>query len=455
MIARRWVIVLGCAPILAFAQLSTINNDPTAINGGGLIALDTVDHVLYGNIGHDDWNGPVNRIWQYRAGEFSSVGGGVIQPSTRGLQFHEGALFFSGTFSYGWHDGYSIQHLGRWDGTLWTASGEPNGMTYLFKTGEELWCMGAFDSIGGQPVANNLARLVGDQWESFGTELYSGSGLFCGALYEGYYYFGGNMFPPFIAEDVVRWDGDEWVSVAGGIVGAADAWVNDMVVYQDKLYVGGYFWDAGNITRNIKVWNGSSWEGFFPDLVTSISGQVHALEVIDDKLYLTGRWQFADDDRQFVVLIYDGEQLCGLGSAPTGAQAYHITGNTDSVFFGTTEYVLSGDTVNYYAVWPTANGPDTCVTIPTGMREHSASARWLSAWPNPVSDLLTVQLPEDASEEMREVVVTDALGREVLHVRQRPQHARRWTMDVGQLVPGPYHGRVVGDTISRFRFVKK
>ncbi len=368
---------------------------------------------------------------------------------------HNGSLYLSGNLDV-WSEGFEIQHLARWDGTTWHVSGEPNGMTYLFKTGEELWCIGAFDSIGGQPMTNNFARLVDEQWESFGTPLLSGSGLFAGAFYDGFYYFGGNTFPPFIDEDIVRWDGSAWVSVGGGIVGAADAWVNAVVVYHGKLHVGGYFWDPGNLSRNIKVWNGTSWEGFFPEAVTCIGGEVDDLEVIDDKLYLTGRWQFAGDDSSYAVLIYDGEHLCGLGRAPLGnvpGRAYNIAGNADSIFFGTNAYILSGDTVNYYAVWPVANGPDTCVTIPTSLREPPSAER-LWVYPNPAEEELNMQLPGSLSPTAVRVRVFDATGRPVRIGTVHRSGSARLSIDVSSLAPGVYHGSVGADPRQPFTFIK-
>lgn len=455
-IAPFGAVVLCCACLITRAQYGTINMDPMPINGSGMLVFDTITHTLYGGAPFDYWNGAeLNRIWQWHDGEFDSVGGGLIQTTNRGLQMHEGDLYLGGTFE-GWTAGYDIHHLARWDGTSWHPSGEPNAMTYLFKTGEELWCTGYFDSIGGQPVANNLARLVGNEWESFGTTLFSGSGLITGALYQGSYYFGGNTFPPFIDEDVVRWDGSSWVSVGGGIAGAADAWVNAMVVYHDKLYVGGYFWDPGNLSRNIKVWNGSSWEGFFPAEVTCIGGQVDDLEVIDDKLYLTGRWQFAGDDSSYAVLIYDGEHLCGLGRAPLGnvpGRAYNIAGNADSIFFGTNAYILSGDTVNYYAVWPVANGPDTCVTIPLSMREPPRTEQ-LRVYPNPASEEVTLDRSTNLNGPSH-VRIFDMLGRCVLDEQRTRWLNGKIKLDVNALLPGVYVGAINAWPDGRFSFMKQ
>lgn len=417
------------------------------------MVFDTLTHTLFGTMSWPDWNGETNYIWQLHNGQFSSVGGGLSENGpVRGLELHSGGLYIGGAFT-DWNAGYEIQHLARWDGTSWYPSGEPNGITYLFKTGEELWCTGLFDSIGGQLVANNFAHLVGVEWEAFGTPLLSGSGLITGAFYQGSYYFGGNTFPPFIDEDVVRWDGSAWVSVGGGIVGSDLGEVTKLVIFQEKLYVAGSFWDAGDLSRNIKVWNGTSWQGFFPSMVTSTTGFIEDMEVIDDKLYITGCWRFAYDDREFAVLIYDGAELCGLGVTAVGSRSHQITGNADSIFFGTSEYILSGDTVNYYAVWPVANGPDTCVTIPLSMRDPPRTEQ-LRVYPNPAGDEITLDRSTNGQGQAQ-VRIFDMLGRCVLDEQRTRWLNGKIKLDVSALLPGVFIGALNAWPDGRFSFIKQ
>lgn len=439
----------------AHAQLGTINHDPT--NAYGIfVEYDTIRHLLYGT-GFQHWNQvDVNRIWQWRNGEFNSLGGGLIDSSIRGLQMHNGFLYLSGTFNE-WVNEVDIQHLGRWDGDIWQVSGEPNAMTYLFKTGDELWCTGSFDTIGTAPITRP-ARLNGDTWEAFEGQLPATASPLCGALYQGEYYFGGNFTTPFfLTEDIIKWDGTEWVSVGGGIPDPLYGQVNTMVVYQGRLYVGGIFGAFGFPGFHSMSWDGIAWEPFFPELVTPVGGQVKHMEVIDGKLYQTGRFRFAgENERHYAVLMYDGEQLCGIGSMPPDApvgQAFDLCGNADSIFFNTDTRVLSGDSVNFYAVWPVANGPDTCVSIPTWVRERHRGQQQLTVWPDPATDLLTIEVPLSVSAPWVELLLFDASGR-ALERRSIAVHEHRLQLDVSRLATGTYFGRLLA-TGEAFRFVKR
>lgn len=453
-ISRFRLIVLFCASghLAAFAQLGTINHDTLDLYGVHL-TFDTAGHVLYGAKGQQAWNGMAGPgVWQWHNGQFSLMGGVLSANGFRGLEIHAGQLYASGTFS-GWVNGYDIEHLGRWDGTEWEACGEPNAMTYLHKVGNELWCSGTFDSIGGQPI-DKPARWNGSVWEGFATPFYGD--IRAGAYYQDDYYFGGNTSSSWIPEDIVRWDGQDWVSVGGGIPDYVYGQVNTMVVYQDKLFVGGIFGSFGFPGYHSMSWDGVAWTPFFPELVGCVGGQVKKMEVIDGKLYQTGRFRFAGDDRTFSVLIYDGTSICGLGSAPLGnipAQAYALTGSADSIFFTTDAEVLSGDTVNYYAVWQTANGPDTCVTIPTSMREQVGSTQ-LRAYPNPTDRELTVELPTVRGGPI-DVRIVDALGREVQRQIISTSNAKKLLIDVSQLALSSYVGRLTGGATGHFWFIKR
>jgi Secretion system C-terminal sorting domain len=436
------------------AQLGTINHDPQNTYSH-FLEYDTSQHLLYGT-GYHNWNGvDVNSIWRWGSEGFQSLDGGLVNnTAVTWIELHGEDLYMSGTFNQ-WTNGYDIRRLARWDGESWSVSGEPNDFTSLFKTGEELWCTGSFDTIGVVPITRP-ARYNGTEWEAFDGTLPATASPFCGALYQGEYYFGGNFTMPFaITEDIIKWDGEEWVSVGGGIPDANYGQVNTMVVYQGKLMVGGIFGSFDEPGYHSMSWDGNSWTPFFPELVTPVGGQVKHMEIIDGKLYQTGRFRFAGPNNlHYAVLMYDGEQLCGIGSMPPDApagQAFDICGNADSIFFNTDTRVLSGDSVNYYAVWPVANGPDTCVAIPVGMRE-SHNARDLRVWPNPVGDELMVEWPSTLSTPLY-ISVFDALGRRVLRYGNQRKAQGRLQLDVAHLPVGCYYGRT--DRGASFRFVKR
>lgn len=100
-----------------------------------------------------------------------------------------------------------------------------------------------------------------------------------------------------------------------------------------------------------------------------------------------------------------------------------------------------------------ANGPDTCVTIPTSMRDPARPER-LRVYPNPAEEEITL----DRSGPLygpAHVRVFDMLGRCVLEERDRVWPNGRLTLDIGSLLPGVYVGMINATSTSRFSFVKR
>lgn len=441
------------------AQLIALNHDTTM--GAGSLAYDTLSGTLYVGTGYSTWGGfQTNHIASWSGTDWVSVGDGFQYGTAYQLECFHGNLFAGGNME-NWTNGADIHHLGRWDGAQWNSCGEPNSWPFMFPINDQLWAGGIFDSIGTQAISG-IARWNGSSWDGFGGGIPNNdidyNRVECGGYYQGHYYFGGNFTPPdFIAEDIVMRDGNNWASVGGGVAGAADAWLTGMQVYQNKLFVCGTFWSMGNPSRNIMMWNGTSWEGFFPNLVFCMSGICNDMRLIDGKLYFAGAFIFTGDNKAYNLLIYDGETLCGVGSSGLGLdmkQAYQVVGDAQSIYFNTDARMLSGDTVNYIAKWVVANGPDTCIAIPVGMRELDAG-RPLCVYPNPARDVITVQLPCGERNAGVSVVIRDALGQEVLRATVREYPRGEVVVDVHALPKGSYFGRVMGSSSQAFRFLKQ
>src|SRR4029079_8519431 len=69
---------------------------------------------------------------------------------------------------------------------------------------------------------------------------------------------------------VALWDGNSWSTLGTGVNGGVAA----LMVYNDRLYVGGAFTQAGGSpASNVAVWDGTSWSA----LGSGVNGRVEAL----------------------------------------------------------------------------------------------------------------------------------------------------------------------------------
>ena len=101
---------------------------------------------------------------------------------------------------------------------------------------------------------------------------------------------GGILSGTIYANNIAAFDGSVWHSIGTGLTGT-DAVVNAMVEYNGDLIVAGSFDMAGSVeANNIAKWN--SWTGGWEPLGSGVRGEyypgVYALYVFNDELYAGG-----------------------------------------------------------------------------------------------------------------------------------------------------------------------
>lgn len=151
---------------------------------------------------------------------------------------------------------------------------------------------GQFDTAG-QIAAGNLANyfsgFAGFDWMGLGTIGVDGpvNDLI---FYHGELYVAGNFFNAdtvVASSGVVKWDGTQWQAVGEFYVGALNSFVNDLEVYHDTLYAGGFFRSvagAPEYFESIAKWDGTSWVASGIQL----TGEVRKLHVFNNKLVVAG-----------------------------------------------------------------------------------------------------------------------------------------------------------------------
>jgi hypothetical protein len=89
-----------------------------------------------------------------------------------------------------------------------------------------------------------------------------------------------------------------------------DDFVVDMVVYENELYVCGFFKKVGlRHVNHIAKWNGVIWE----PLGTGLDDWAHSMLVTDDGLYVTGYFTHADGIRVDHIAKWDGDNWHSVG----------------------------------------------------------------------------------------------------------------------------------------------
>ncbi len=361
----------------------------------------------------------VNGTTYYEDNEWHSMGAGVDNPGAyapKTAALSVDSVMITGSFQT--MVGIpNTERIALWNGEEWQSIGGTgaNGAVWGIMANEEGWVVGgAYSEIGGIS-SRRLARYHNGTWENLC--MYpdmSESAAYASIIkYQGNYVVGGNIHNfPGINEIGVLID-DTLRAMGPGVLG--DAWVNDMKVYHDELYVAGEFYSgAGNPGSGIMKWNGSEWSDPVPGV--QYITQVHDLDVYDDKLFIGGRCMLPGSSDYYTLAMYTPGQLCLFGmninavmNAIAGAPGgLYVVPNVPSL-------VVDGVPLDRLAFYDTTQGYDTCIALPTSVDELMHEAEDLHIYPNPTTGTLTLALPGNVSGTIA-VSVFDAQGKLALAI---------------------------------------
>ncbi len=214
-----------------------------------------------------------NYIARWNGTSWNSVGkgsGNGVNGYVYALAVYNEELYVGGSF--GSAGGVSANYIARWNGTSWdsvgtsSGNGVSGGVRALAVYNGELYVGGNFtyaNWTGSNPTsirANNIARWNGNAWNSVGTGSENGvsiTGLipyvYALAVYNGELYVGGRFIRAgtVVAGRIARWNGNNWNSLTMINSGVSSGdYVSSLTTYNNELYVGGDFTEAGGISAN-------------------------------------------------------------------------------------------------------------------------------------------------------------------------------------------------------------
>jgi hypothetical protein len=265
--------------------------------------------------------------------------------------------------------------------------------------------------------------------------------------YQGQIYAGGNFNNPGFPSDIARWNTDHWEEVGGGING--DPWVNDLAVYDNKLWVCGEFAASwGNAASGLMAWDGQQWLNPFPQIAFIAMGR--RLQVANGKLYFVGPFLAQGLPGVYHFGVFDGTTLCVFGGNDL-LDADKMCVAPDTLF----AYVVSDNfDVNRLGKWPLNAPMDMCYSVVQGEAEPEGTADQLVLFPNPVSDDLRITLPFNLLRRSHSFRILDMLGQEVMRVPVRM--GSELEINVSGLSEGTYAVLVMdanGMPLAQERFV--
>lgn len=284
-------------------------------------------------------------------GHFTYMDGQPLQ-QTGGQQVQHIAAFVNGQWiPYGSFNG-SVFALRVLDGTLYAAG--------FFTEVDGAWCGGVAKREGGHwvPVGNMPAINAYPGWTDI--TLYQGNLVVTGTA----------TFPDLPFKHIIQYDGQDWVSLGQGILTGMGGG-GCLAVYQDELYVGGFFrLSEGNVGHCIMRWDGQAWHPVGTSVQDDTGGYQYAigvrkLFVMDGLLFACGGFNYAGNVPASFTATWDGDRWCGFGGSMDP-----MLGATTLGFYGDTLFVgcgisADGQPVNHLVRYIGEEWGDSC-SVPMG-----------------------------------------------------------------------------------------
>jgi hypothetical protein len=277
-----------------------------------------------------------NHIAAWDGSSWSTLGSGVststaAQEPIRALAVFSGSIIAAGILNVN----TPMPNIVKWNGSSWSnlASTTPtvsfigSSVNAFVVYNNKLIAAGSFTSIGGIN-ANNIAQWDGTNWTPLGSGITPFAGPYNSPImygvkslivYNNELYAGGIFTNAggISVSNVAKWNGTTWAAVGSGIPACTNTYnyysgVSSFCIFNNQLY-------AGNCTNGVATWNGSSWlavgGGVSSGTINATS--VRGMTVYNGKLIAGGYFSSAGSTTAYNIAEWDGANWIYIGGNAT------------------------------------------------------------------------------------------------------------------------------------------
>lgn len=346
--------------------------------------------------------------------------------------------------------GVPVKGIARWNGSEWlglkgglTLMNNEDGIPYDGYIYEgRLLIGGAFEKADSDTIYS-FAAWDGLNWAGMNVPasmpgfLHS---ITCISHYKGDLYIAGNFVMNLdgeITHDIAVLKNGAWHKVEDGLKGG-DSFVNDMIVFNNELYICGYFHSAsGNVGNKIMRWDGEQWKDVMGGLCSPLD-IAERMMVYNGKLYVVGIFDCVSNGvPASCIATWDGEQWCSFGNSKFNNKIRDVSAWNDNIYIGGGFTEIDSQPVKYFAKWIGDHATDTCSTpVVAAPKPLQATVFTLIVSPNPAHSSATISLEGEAlSGKSVRFCIFNPLGQEVFSVTSS---AGRHEVSLAGWSPGVY-----------------
>ncbi|HLG33741.1 MAG TPA: T9SS type A sorting domain-containing protein [Bacteroidia bacterium] len=271
-----------------------------------------------------------------------------------------------------------------WTGTTWTDGGGTNlSHSGIYADGNDLYVVDDNDLVRKKTGTGSFQTFY-----DFSTVGYLGPII----RYNNKLVFAGTFtsVSGVPANNIVQWDGTNWQALGSGIAGPAMC----MAVYNNELYVAGKLTSAGGSpVNNIAKWNGTSWSSVGTGITGVSTYGIRDMKATAGGLFAVGQFTQAGSATTKDVAMWNGSQW------------YSMMLNHGDVFVTCVEYFNNKVYVGTFDF----NHAHLYRYMGTIGIDESNPDKNITLYPNPASDVITIEQKQAAGESV--ISVFDMSGK--------------------------------------------
>ena len=320
------------------------------------------------------------RYWgvaKWNGTQWDSLGGGFRVPGqTTGtcpgaitMAFYKNHVYVGGCMNYA--DGKPIKYVAKWNGTQWDSlpQSQNSCITQMTVINSKLYFIGystiiIWDGNTLSPIP--LSPLIYDikTVAEYKGELYVG----CTSITTG-------------EGELMKFNGTTWSVVGQGIKGNF-TWINALKVFNNELYIGGYFFKgSGNAGSYLMKWDSTNYQ----EVINGINGQVVDLSEVPDGLIATGCFT---NPYKIVLKISNNGGICGYDDLFDNCVRSSVYSNNKLYFYGGFTTVNGDSAMGYINNVNYTTQTDTCMAFVNGIEETNDIK--IKIYPNPTTSIINI-----------------------------------------------------------------
>lgn len=427
----------------------------TSVGGGGnyqfdSFVFDSINDKLY-------VSGQFTKLNKTVSIKYQAVWDGVKWDSLKHLLADSGAIQFQKINNEIYCYGSSLFKLNSSTGT-WNKivsnvkwAGGTGSITRLSSYQNKLIIIGVYDSINNQPI-KFISSFDGSSYQPLGNEPFSGA-ITTAVEFQGKLYLGGVFAFNATCGVIYRlcvWDGSCWKQFGNGIQGSFSG-VSKLIVYKNKLYIGGAFTTAnGNPGNCLFSYDGVNYDNLGGGFMGT-NESVADMFIYKDKLIITGP-DLSNLPNTTIqasnFFSFDGNDFCNYFTHQPALNRFGVIGAYhDTLIFTVATTTVGSDTVYNFAKYRGNFIPQYCVNA-VGIEDFNPQKK-IKIYPNPVSNTLFIST-ETNEIDSSEIEITNCLGQIIL----KSSFAKE--IDVSRLNSGCYFLLIKnGRENLNYKFIKE